>query len=345
MFPFFCELPDGAILAAHQMGEAFESVDGTSCVSVNKNGGLTWGKPYRMFDKSNELIPYSDCCKISKLGDGRLVALGYEFERVDSSLPLGNPETGGLLDNRVFISFSGDNGKTWAPRTEVVSKAFTPNIEASAPITVLQDGSWATPVTNFPKWDGSITHKRHGRLLRSYDNGATWSDDAVCMEFDGNVTCYEMRMCQLENGAIVVIGWNEDAETGERLNNHYTISTDNGKTFSRPISTGIRGQASSVCAIGGNKLLALHAVRRDTDRPGIYACIVDLSGGAWNIAETEVIWEPPTPIIKSTKMAETFSFLRFGQPGAILLRDGNALVSFWLCESGQYMTKCLRLEI
>ena len=36
---------------------------------------------------------------------------------------------------------------------------------------------------------------------------------------------------------------------------------------------------------GGEKLLALHAKRRDTDRPGIYGYIVDLSGGNWNIEE------------------------------------------------------------
>ena len=40
-------------------------------------------------------------------------------------------------------------------------------------------------------------------------------------------------------------------ETGERLNNHITVSTDNGKTFSAPIDTGVRGQASSIIAIGG----------------------------------------------------------------------------------------------
>ena len=38
-FPGLCILPDGKILASHQIGEAFESVDGTTYVSVSTDGG------------------------------------------------------------------------------------------------------------------------------------------------------------------------------------------------------------------------------------------------------------------------------------------------------------------
>ena len=138
---------------------------------------------------------------------------------------------------------------------------------------------------------------------------------------------------------------NENVATGERCENHYTVSVDNGKTWSKPQSTGIMGQASSVCAIGGEKLLALHAVRRDTDRPGIYACIVDLSDGEWNIVEKTVVWEPQTPMVKDKNMAEIFSFLKFGQPGAILLEDGDVLMLHWCAEQGQYKTVATRIGL
>ena len=179
----------------------------------------------------------------------------------------------------------------------------------------------------------------------SRDGGNTWSDNTVCMEFDGNITCYEQRMCVLESGAIVCIGWKENVVTGERLDNHYTIFYDGEKTLSKPVSTGIRAQASSVCAIGGEKLLALHAVRHDTDRPGIYGCIVDLAEGKWNIIEQTVLWEPATPMTKDTKMAEIFSFLKFGQPGAIKLADGDIMMSHWSAENGQYKNVASRIKL
>ena len=343
-FPFIAECNDGSLVALHQIGEAFESVDATSYASFSVDGGKTWSSPVSIFDKSGYDRPVSDCCKPARLPDGKLIAFGYTYYRDNPDLPLGNPETGGLLDDFIFYMISEDNGKTWSAPCEVEC-SWGPHVEASAPITVLNDGTLVSPITGFPAWDGTETGPMCGRLMRSSDNGKTWSDEAICMQFDEPVTCYEQRVCQLESGTLINIGWNENTATGERLDNHYTVSYDNGKTWSKPISTGIRGQASSVCAIGGERLLALHAVRRDTDRPGIYACIVDFSNKTWNIVEKELIWEPATPMVKDTKMAEIFSFLKFGQPGAIKLSDGDIMMSHWFADNGGYKTVATRIKL
>lgn len=345
-FPFLAELDDGTILAAYQIGEAFESVDGTSYISKSTDGGKTWSGPYPMFDKSGEVIPITDCCKVTSLGGGKLVGIGYEYDRTHPEWPIGNPQTGGLIDDRVYITRSHDNGQTWSAH-ESVANHWGLHTEASAPITVLKNGDWITPITGFPDWSGKMSDRLCGRLLRSSDEGKTWNDDTVCMEFDGDcVTCYEQRACQLEkSGAIVVIGWNENVQSGERLNNHYTISYDNGKTFCKPIDTGVHGQASSVCAIGEDKLLALHAVRRDTDEPGIYGYIVDLADGRWNIQEQQLIWAPSTPVLRDAKAADIFAFLKFGQPGAIRLKNGDIMMSHWFASDGQYKTMATYIEM
>ena len=344
-FPFLCACGDGTLLAAHSIGEAFESVDAASHLSRSSDGGRTWSVPKRMFPPQHNGRPVSDYCKVTALADGRQAALGYAYYRDDPELPLGNPETGGLLDDFVFWSISEDNGETWGPRQEIPC-AWGPHAEASAPLTVLSDGAWVTPITGFPRWDGTMTGRLCGRLLRSENQGTTWQDDAICMDFgETPVTCYEQRLCQLASGTMVCIGWNENTATGARLPNHYTFSTDNGHSWSAPASTGVTGQASSVCALGGERLLALHAVRRDTDRPGIYGCIVDFSGKTWNIVEQGLLWEPDVPMRKDRSMAEIFSFLKFGQPGALLLRDGSVLMSFWFAQEGQYRTVAARLEL
>ncbi len=341
-FPFLARRGDGVLLAAHQIGEAFESADGASYVSVSRDGGETWEAPRRMFPRSCGR-PVSESCKITALADGRFIALGYAYFRDDPEKPIGNPETGGLLDDFVFWSESGD-GIEWGPMCPIPS-AWGPHTEASAPLTVLKSGAWITPVTGFPKWDGTMTGPMCGRALRSDDGGRTWNDDAVCMAFpSGTVTCYEQRMCELGSGTLVCIGWNEDTKTGERLENHYTVSRDGGATWSAPVPTGVRGQASSVCALGGERLLALHAVRRDTDRPGIYGYVVDLSGGRWEILDSALLWEPAMPPVRDPRMAAIFSFLKFGQPGAVVLPDGDALMSFWYAQDGQYRTRAARIR-
>ncbi|MBQ5777354.1 MAG: exo-alpha-sialidase [Oscillospiraceae bacterium] len=344
-FPFICELADGRLLSTYTLGEAFESIDYTSHISVSNDKGKTWSAPRRMFDKSGEEVPITDCCKLTRVGEHKIVALGYAFWRPDPDLPLANPETGGLLDDFIFFSISEDDGETWSNWTEIPC-VWGHHVEASAPITVLADGSWATPITGFDDWEGNATAKKVGRILRSYDEGKTWNDDVICMDFGtDDITCFEQRLCQLENGTIVVISWNENVKTGERYNNHYSISTDNGKTFSKPLDTGILAQASGVCSIGGNRLIATHAFRRDTDEPGIYGFLVDLSDGKWNIVDKALLWKPATPMIKETNMAEIFSFLKFGQPGAVHLSDGTVLMSHWCSENGQYKTVCTEIEL
>lgn len=345
MFPYVCELPDGTLLATHTVGEAFESVDSTAHVSFSSDGGKTWSEPKPMFDKTKFDVPVSEYCKACLLPDGRLLALGYAFFRPDPSLPEGNPETGGLLDDFLFCAYSEDNGKTWGEMQEIPC-GWGHHVEASAPALVLKDGTLISPIAGFPSWDGTEALPVVGKALRSEDGGKTWDDESVCMQFEGRkVLCYEQRMCQLDSGKVICIAWNEDIETGERLPNHYSVSEDSGKTWSAPKSTGIMGQSSSVCSIGGDKLLAVHGLRRNTDRPGIYGYIVDFSKGEWEIQEEILIWESKTPMVKLSHFAEVFSFIKFGQPNAVRLSDGSIIVSYWYSEDGQYRTAVTKLEL
>lgn len=344
-FPYACELDDGTLLATHVIAEAFESVDGTTRLSLSNDKGKTWELKPVFYDKSNYYIPTTDSMKPTNLGNGNLLLFGYEFFRENPLLTIGNPETGGLLDSRMILMRSYDNGVSWTSAEEIPC-IWGKHVEASSPILVLNNGDWVTPITEFAKWDGSHSGPLCSRLLRSNDKGVTWQDDTVIMQLGENITMFEQRICQLEkSGYIVVIAWNEDLKTGERFNNHYAISRDNGKTFEGPFDTGIRGQSSSVCAIGGDRLIALHAKRRDTDRPGVYACIVDLEDGKWDIKSEALIWEPSFHMTKDSNMAEIFSFCKFGQPGAIKLSDGTILTTHWIIEYGQGKTLTMKLEI
>ena len=51
------------------------------------------------------------------------------------------------------------------------------------------------------------------------------------------------------------------------------------------------------------------------------------------------------PIVKDTKMAEIFSFLKFGQPGAIYLGDGEVMMSHWFAQEGQCKTVATKIKL
>lgn len=344
-FPNLTMLDNGEIIAAFVMGEAFESVDLTTMLAKSVDGGRTWEISGPILDKSEYKVPVSDMLKITDTGNGRLIAAGYCFPRPDSDLPIGNPQTGGLLDNKVIFAESSDFGDTWS-EAKIIKTSFNEPVEASAPITVLRNGWLATPITNFPKWNGTYEQAPCGKLLISTDHGKSWRDDSITMSFsEGAVTVYEQRMCQLEDGKIVVVAWNEDMISGKRLPNHFVISEDSGLTFSKPKSTGVMGQTSSVLSLGNNKILALHSIRRDTDRPGIYAYIVDLSKGEWDILYQERVWEPKQALNASGKMADIFSHLKFGQPSAIHIGENQYLMVNWVIEEGQGKIAWRKLQI
>jgi len=343
-FPSVTMLDDGSLIASFVMGEAFESLDLTTMLAKSGNGGKTWETAGSILDKSKSEIPVSDMLKITNAGGGKLIAAGYCFPREDSGLPIGNPKTGGVLDDEVIYLESYDCGNSWTQPLKI-DTSFSEPVEASAPVAVLKNGWLASPIANFPKWNGMFEQGPCGKLLLSVDGGKTWNDDAVTMRFpEGNVSVYEQRMCQLDDGRIVVIAWNEDIKSGKRLPNHFSISVDNGCTFSQPKSTGIMGQTSSILPVGGDRILAFHCIRRDTDRPGIYAYIVDLSKGQWDILCEERVWEPKMPLKALCNMAEIFTFLKFGQPSAIPVGDSDFLMVNWVIEDGQGRVAWRRLH-
>jgi len=105
-FPFLAELENGDLIAVTAIGQAFESVDSSSYISHSKDGGKSWSEPVRMFDFNGKEDMLTDYCKVSKLDDGSLVAMGYAYYRNNPDLPIGNPENGGTLDDFVFFSVS-----------------------------------------------------------------------------------------------------------------------------------------------------------------------------------------------------------------------------------------------
>ena len=84
-FPNLCLLDGGELAAAFAIGQAMESVDQTSYLARSNDGGRTWSEPIRMFSgqvsAERERVPVSDVAKITRVGDGRLIVLGYRFRR------------------------------------------------------------------------------------------------------------------------------------------------------------------------------------------------------------------------------------------------------------------------
>ena len=343
--PYFCELDDKTLLCSTSLGSKFDAPDSRTYILRSTDGGKTFSVPENpAFDASGEEYPVSPSMKVTNAGGDHLVAIGYGFVRNHGDQGPANIETNGLLDCPVFFAESFDGGRSFSP-VRRVNTSWGYHAEASGPILILPNGDYITPIAAMQNWEGKFTAPMCGRLLRSADGGKTWSDDVVIMDFGPDTTCWEQRIAVTETGKIIDIAWVENLKTGELHNNHVAISTDGGKSFGPAIDTGIHGQASGICAIGGDLVLSLHSMRRYVDRYGVEACIADISEGKWDVKYTEYIWEPGFAIGKTGNNLGVFSMLNFGQPSAVKLSDGTILYTQWLKENDVCRTIWQRFEL
>ena len=129
----------------------------------------------------------------------------------------------------------------------------------------------------------------------------------------------------LERMMLELLLYKDDDRLKAKLGEHKMVWMLNGKSEAKPYASMKRFLSAYDIS-----QVALH---------------IDFSDKQWNIIESEIIWEPTTPIVKDTKMAEVFSYLKFGQPGAIKLNDNSILMSHWYADNGQYKTIATKIKI
>jgi len=340
-FPGVALLPDGALLALFTMGEAFESADGTTVVSRSADNGKSWGLQGPICSRSTAGYPVSDTMKPTALADGRVIAMGYRFDRRDPEKGIGNPETNGVLPGDLIISFSMDRGMNWTV-PQVVSSRYPELVEVSGPCLQLRNGDLLAGGALLKRWDGTIPSGQRGVLLRSCDAGRTWDDGGIYFDTPGHaVSPFESRFCEMQDGRLVALVWACDQDKGETLGNHVTVSRDNGRTWTAPQDTGVPAQSSHLIWLGGDRLLTIHAHRGKVS--GLVVRLVSFSDDRWQVLDESTIWAGCRSD-DFTGLGDCSAAIRLGQPSLVALPDGDLLAVHWSIEDGQGMIRTHRLK-
>jgi sialidase-1 len=354
-FPGLAILSSGDLIALFTIAEAFESADATTWVSRSEDLGKTWHleRPLRSMisdeamkaDGPQTELLTSDYLKPTVLRDGTVVAIGYRFHRLNPEQGISIVKTGGILPGDDIISFSQDEGKTWTS-PQIIPRTRPELLEISGPCLELRSGDLVAVAAPLKMPDGSNPSGQLGILLRSRDHGKSWSDDEVFFRSpEGDITPYESRVCEMQDGRLAAVAWAYDTSSGRHHPNHVVVSPDNGSTWSVPINTGHWGQASNLLWLGGDFLLTIHAHRGED--PGIFVRVVDFSGDRWKPLEEMAIYGSGSPPQTNSgqKMFEMFASLKFGQPSLLKLPDGEILAVHWAVEEGQGKIRIHRLRV
>ena len=180
--------------------------------------------------------------------------------RVDTSRPerpFFNEANSGLLDCKVFLSVSEDDGANWTtPRlldTSPYDKQPTPT---TGPALILPDGRIAIQFElNLPY--ESTAPWRHLPVLKFSSNmGKTFDYHAIPAEDPENKIFYwDQRPIVLRDGKIVNFFWTWDNSKNCYHNITMTSSDDGGRTWTAPHDTGIPGQAGPGVELADGRLL------------------------------------------------------------------------------------------
>ncbi len=335
-FPGIVKLPSGDLLAMFPIGQAFESSDQVIHISRSADGGRTWSEPTPLHE---EYRPGLAGLKATVLDDGSLIALGYgHYPDGDRYL---NLETGGCPGGMNLICTSDDDGRTWTKPAEWPHR-YPEVLEVSGPCIQLQSGDLVALGTPIPVYDGSRPTGVKGFAMRSADRGRMWDDSIIYFD-QPPISPLEARLTQLDDGRIVAIVWALDETAGFCHNNLISISHDDGRRWSKPIDTGIPGQASSVLSRPDNHLLSIHA-QREADPVGVFVRAIDLAGDQWNVITEANVWDR-APARKVGGYIDMGENIKFGQPSLLHVDGDEYLAYHWAIEDGQGRILAHRLRI
>ncbi|MCB0749152.1 MAG: exo-alpha-sialidase, partial [Ignavibacteriae bacterium] len=251
----------------------------------------------------------------------------------------------GFVPTEVFLVRSCDYGHTWGTPQKITPPLIGPSFEACSPIIILKDGRWLWPTSTWRGWDGYCPNGMKMVAWVSYDKGKTWPEYMNVMDdSQRGVIYWESKIIELSKGTMIGTAWAYDERRGEDLANHYTISIDSGRTWSKPRTTGLFGQTMAISELPDGRLLVVY---RRMDKPGLWVTIVHIKSGNWINEREFPLWgvQESSLTNKSNNMVHDFNNLKFGAPCITFLPDQSVYISFWCYENFVSNIRWLKLNI
>lgn len=333
-FPTLVRLDDGEIICGFSVGDG-PDVSGCTHQARSSDGGRTWTQK-EVILPTTENPRTTNHLRLSSTPGGTVLAYGAREYPPD-----GEDERKHRPNEPVFCT-SVDGARTWSA-PQVISHALDAPLEITNPIVVVSDGRWLAPGATVRCLD------RYGErvvLFESDDEGLTWPRTYTIFEDPSKEIGYlEQKVIELEPGRLLAVCWTMCYADGVDLEDHFCLSRDGGRTWSRPHSTGLRGQTMTPIWLGGDRLLVLYN-RRYGDQ-GVRMCLVRLAETEWQLDFEGTMWDAGASRQRprdADSVAELDLF-QFGLPSALRLDQETFLAVHWCKEDGVFGIRWTRLRL
>ncbi len=309
--------------------------------------GLSWSSPCEPFEApdTDEGTPgILRTGHVAALHDGRLLAVLSWIEHADPERAFFNEETEGLLDTRVCLSFSSDEGQHWTTPSFMSPRPYVVPSPTTGPIVCLANGDLICQLElNKPYFD-TRPWLHQSVLVFSRDGGQTWGEQCVVSDDPSRFVFYwDQRLGQLDDDALLDVFWTFHRASGKYLNIHARRSVDGGRNWSAMWDTEVPGQPAAPVQLD-HGLIAMVYVDR-TAEPCIKLRTSPDDGRSWPAETEQTIFQSarrlPNPDSQSMQEAwdEMVAF-SLGLPATTRLPNGDLLVVFY--EGSMADRTCIR---
>jgi len=336
-FPFIEQLTTDEMICFYSRGSAMASADKVVGKSRSTDGGRTWKEEGTVWDPARDDKKY---CYYhgapAMLRDGRLTAVMTRFDRSDPDELMWDPVTSGYPYPDIVTCRSEDKGLTWSrPQVVPLPQGLIGN--HSGTILELDNGELLLTLETWKHSSDTRPPVQRSLGLFSKDGGKSWGD--LVSVADGSsegIYYFDQRLALMGKGSIMALLWTFRPADNKTLPVHITVSHDSGKTWSDPVPTNIDdGFISYPVYLGGSKFMAAYTSRYGKV-PGIYAVISHDGGFSWDIQDRLLLYDATgktsTGIREGESELQSMMGYAFGMPQALLLQDGDIMVSYWCTE-------------
>jgi hypothetical protein len=248
----------------------------------------------------------------------------------------------------MLIARSVDRGETWS-EPEVVPVDLSPERYAWHGIGSMlrfPSGRWLYPFETGKPIGGIEDAPEIAGAVVSLDRGASWNQTVtVARDPSGRILYYDQAGCILPDGRTYVMMWTYDAEAKEHINNHITISEDEGLTWSQPQATNLRGQCCIPIALPDGRVAAIYNYRHEPQ--GVHVALSEDLVSFDTDNEAVVFDAGDDAMIREAHSDSVFDenlTIGFGRPFGMALPNGDLYTVFWCTREGVTHTRWVRLR-
>ena len=328
--PWMTQLKSGELILsvreAHrrrkdQMGHVDPTARGVLLRS--SDGGRTWRNKTVTDDETYRLSQTEDV-PVTQLSDGTLLLNLYSW--AISPLPVGFPLATsdssffGSGQTRPYVNtFEGlsvirstDAGRTWSRRQHVQVKGL-PRLGSRVPAVELPDKELLLPVYGRSWRDQGSVYKAW--MIRSTDGGKTWGSPSVMAEDPEQVMAFaETALLRKKDGGLMALHRTADGGGAKRGYLFQTDSSDEGRTWTKPLATKMWGWPAHLLELKDGRILCTYGYRREPY--GVRASLSGDGGKTWDV-EKEIV------------LRDDGGSGDLGYPSSVELPDGRVLTIYW----------------